>query len=81
MDWIGTETFQLRSSAFAEVFAWRKTIEGFDAAPEIVGAHEVGQMCFEPPVTVAVIAFDGSFLDFPVHALDLAVGPWVLDFG
>jgi hypothetical protein len=32
-------------------------------------------------VAVVVIALDGGFLDGPVHAFDLAVGPRMLDFG
>lgn len=30
-------------------------------------------------VAVVMVAFDGCLLDCPVHALDLAIGPGVLD--
>ncbi|OAV55675.1 hypothetical protein A6U98_29890 [Rhizobium sp. WYCCWR10014] len=32
-------------------------------------------------VTVVMIAFDGGFLDCPVHSFDLTVGPGVIGFG
>lgn len=38
-------------------------------------------MCFELLMAVVVEALDGRFLDGPVHAFDLAIGPWMLDLG
>ena len=37
--------------------------------------------CVSSRVTIVMVAFDGGFLDGPVHALDLAVGPGMLDLG
>ncbi len=38
-------------------------------------------MIFELFVALVMIAFDGRFLDCPVHAFDLTIGPRMLDFG
>lgn len=38
-------------------------------------------MIFELVVTVVMVAFDGRFLDRPVHAFDLPIGPRMLDLG
>jgi len=38
-------------------------------------------MTFAPFVTVIMGALDGGFLACPVHALDLTIGPGMLDFG
>lgn len=37
------------------------------------------KVCLELIVSVIMIALDGRFLDRPVHALDLAIGPGMLD--
>ena len=38
-------------------------------------------MGFELIVSIIVIALDGGFLDRPVHAFDLTIGPGMLDLG
>ena len=38
-------------------------------------------MAAEPIVAVVVVSLDDRVLDRPVHALDLAVGPWMVRFG
>ena len=38
-------------------------------------------MNFELIVSVVIVALDGRFLDRAVHALDLAIRPWMLDLG
>jgi len=60
---------------FADVFEGREALEGLQPAPIIVGVDEVVEAGFELPVTVIVIAFDGRFLDRPVHPFDMPVGP------
>src|SRR4029077_16291949 len=47
----------------------------------IVSVDEVSEVIFELSVTIVMVASDGRFLDRPVHALDLTVGPRVLDLG
>ena len=47
----------------------------------VVGTDEVGQVCFELIVSIVMIALDGGFLDCAVHALDLTIGPGMLDLG
>lgn len=38
-------------------------------------------MIFKLPVSVVVIAPDGSLLERSVHPLDLAIGPWMVGLG
>ncbi len=47
----------------------------------VVGVDEVGKVSFELIVSIVMVAFDGRFLDRAVHALDLAIGPGMLDLG
>lgn len=54
---------------------------GFQPAAEVVGADEVGEVRFELPMVVIMIAFDSSVFDRAVHPLDLTIGPGMLDFG
>jgi hypothetical protein len=78
---IENESFWLRSPAFADVFVGSEALQCFEPPPVIVGVDEVGEVALELVVTVIVITFDGGFFDRPVHALDLAVGPRMLDLG
>ena len=48
---------------------------------EVVGGDEVVEMPSELIVVVVVEALDGCVLDGPVHALDLTVGPWMVEPG
>ena len=81
MDWIEFESFWLFCPDFADVFVGREAIEGFEPSSVVVSVDEVRQMGFELLMAVIVVAFDGGFLNGPVHALHLPVGPWMPDFG
>ena len=59
----------------------RKPFEDLEAASEVVGRHEVGQMRSELLVTVVLIAIDRRFLEGTVHALDLTIRPRAVGFG
>ena len=59
----------------------RKPFEDLEAASEVVGRHEVGQMRSELLVIVVVIAIDRRFLEGTVHPLDLTIRPRVIGFG
>lgn len=67
--------------AFADVFAGREASEGLEPLGEIVGRDEVGEVFTQLVVGFVIEAFDGRFLDRPVHAFDLAVGPRMLGLG
>lgn len=75
MDRIEPESFGLFCPAFANEFVWCEAFEGLEATTEIVAGDEVSQMLPKLIMTVVIIALDGSVLDRPVHALDLAIGP------
>ena len=47
-------------------------LQGFEAARVVVSVDEVGKVPLEHLVAVVVIAFDGSFLDGPIHPLELS---------
>ena len=81
MEWIESEPFGFGCPDFADVFIRGEALEGLQPPAKIVGADEVCEMGIELLVAVVVIALDGGFLDGPVHAFDLTVGPWVLDLG
>ncbi len=77
MDRIHLETFGLICPAFADKFVRCEAFERLEPSPEIVGVDEVGKISFQLCVIVVVKMLDGCFLDRSVHALDLAIGPWV----
>jgi hypothetical protein len=81
MEWIESEPFGFGCPDFADVFIPGEAFEGLQPPAKIVGADEVCEMGIELLVAVVVIALDGGFLDGPVHAFDLTIGPWVLDLG
>ena len=60
---------------FADGFVGREATQGLQAAGEVVGRHEVGEMPAEFVVALVVEALDGRLLDSSVHALDLAIRP------
>ena len=66
---------------FHDEFVGRQTLESFEPAGIVVCVDEVGEVGFELLMPVVMVALDGGFFDRPVHALDLSVGPRVLDFG
>jgi hypothetical protein len=81
MVWIEVEAFWLVCPAFADELIGRQAFEGFQSAAEIVGVDEVLEVGFELVMAVIMIAFDGCFLDCPVHPFDLTIGPGMFDFG
>ena len=81
MDWIDDESIRLCSPSFADELVGREPFEGLQSAAEIIGVDEVLEMAAQLVVVVIVEAFDGCFLDGSVHALDLSVGPGMLDLG
>lgn len=81
MDWIDDESTRLKSPLLADELVGCEALECLQSSPEIVGVDEVGKMLFQLCVIVVVEALDGSFLDGPVHSLDLSVSPGVLHLG
>jgi hypothetical protein len=59
----------------------REAAQGLETAAIVVGVDEVVEVGGQLVVAVVVVAFDGRLLDRPVHPLDLAVGPRVLQLG
>ena len=47
----------------------------------VVGIYEQIKVSAQLFVVIIMVAFDGGFLDCPVHALDLAVRPRMVGFG
>ena len=78
---IEAESFGLFCPAFANEFVRREAFECLEATTEIVAGDEVSQMLPKLVMTVVIIALDGSVLDRPVHALDLAIGPRMFRHG
>jgi hypothetical protein len=62
---------------------WVKSKSVWVVGPEFadVGCDEVRQVRFELFVRVIEEAFDGGFLDGPVHPFDLSVGPGMVGLG
>src|ERR1700675_4221683 len=81
MEWIESESIWLFCPCIADEIVWGETLEGLEPAAEVVGADEVSEMRFELLGVVVMIALDGGFLDGAVHALDLTVGPRMLQLG
>jgi hypothetical protein len=75
------ESFWLGSPAFADVFVGCEALQGLQPPSVVVGGDEVGKVSFELIVSIVMVALDGRFLDRAVHALDLAIGPGMLDLG
>jgi len=65
----------------ADVLVRREAFQGLEPSSVIVSSNEVGEVALELVVTIVVIAFDCRFLDSSVHALDLTIGPRMLDLG
>ena len=80
MEWIEPELIRVFCPAFANVFVRRQPSEGFEPLREIIGSQEGCEMVFQLGMAVVVEAFDGGFLDCPVHPFNLSVGPGVLHF-
>ena len=80
MGWIDDESFWLCSPDFADVFVRCEATEGLESSPEIIGCHEVVEVCPQLLMTIVMEAFDGCFLDCPVHPLNLTVRPGMIGF-
>ena len=71
----------LGSPAFTDVFVRRESLQGLRPPSVVASINEVGKVIFELIVSIVMIALDGRFFDCSVHALDLAIRPWMLDLG
>ena len=79
MDRIDLESLCLGCPLFAHELLRRQAVQSLEPAGEVVGIDEVGEVLAQLCVIVVMDAFDSGFLDGPVHALDLSVGPGMLD--
>ena len=79
--WVNSESFWLFGPASVDVLVWRKAAEGFKPPGIVVGGDEVREVCTELIVIGVVVSPNGSLLDGPVHSLDLAVRPRVINLG
>lgn len=78
MDRIDNESFRLRYPSFADEFVGREPLQGLETATKVVRGDDVLEMGSKLIMAIMVEALDGRVLDRAVHALDLAVGPWML---
>ncbi len=81
MERIEVETAWLICPCLADSFVGREAFEGLEAAAEIVGVDEVGQVAAEVVAGFVMEAFDGRLFEGSVHPFDLTVGPWVSRLG
>ena len=77
MDRIEPEAFRFFCPLFADELVRREPLEGLEPAAEVVSGNEVVKVLSELGMIFVVIALDRSFLDRPVHSLDLAICPWM----
>ena len=81
MERVERESYWFGCPCFADGFVGGETLEGLQSAAEVVGVDEVVEVPAELVVGVVVEALDGGFLDRPVHAFDLTVGPGMARLG
>src|SRR5215210_300783 len=81
MDWIESESIGLDCPGSADELVGCEAFEGLEAASEVVGSDEVGEVRFELLVVIVMEALNGGLLEGPVHSLDLTVRPRVLHLG
>jgi hypothetical protein len=81
VEWIWFESFRLVCPAPADELVGREAFEGLEAAGKIVCIDEVIEMLPELCVVAIVVALNSGFFDGAVHPFNLAIGPWVFDFG
>lgn len=67
-----------KSPAFADIFVGCEALQGLPATER---SDEIGKVSFELIASIVIVALDDRFLDRAVHALDLAIGPGMLDLG
>ena len=66
---------------FADALVEREAFQGLEAAGEVVGLDEGGEVRPELVVVLVVVTPDGGLVDGPVHSLDLPIGPRVPRLG
>lgn len=81
MGWIEGKSLGFDCPSFADVFEGCEALECLQPQPIIVGVDEVVEVCSQLGMAVVMVAFDGGFLDRPVHSFVLSIGTGVLDLG
>jgi len=81
MGWIYSDLFWLFCPDFADVIIRYQTFECLEAAGVNIRVNEVVGMVAKLIMIIVIIPLNGRFLDRPVHALDLTIGPLVSNFG
>ena len=81
MERVERESFRLDCLGFASGFERCEALEGLQSSVEVVGFDEVAKMAAELVVHFIVEALDSRFLERPVYAFKLAVGPRVPRLG
>ena len=81
MDWVECKSVWVVGPEFADGFVGCEAAKGLESPGEVVGCDEGRQVRFELFVGVIEEAFDGGFLDGPVHPFDLSVGPGMVGLG
>jgi hypothetical protein len=81
MVWNEFEALWLFCPESAAGFVGRKSFAGLEPSGEVVGGDEVCEVTAQLIVSLGEETLDGGFFEGSIHALDLAVGPWVLGFG
>ena len=81
MDWVKSKSVWVVGPEFADAFVGCEASKGLESPGKVVGCDEVRQVRFELFVRVIEEAFDGGFLDGPVHPFDLSVGPGMVGLG
>ena len=81
MGWVECKSVRFILPAFTDEFICGKSSEGFEPTGEVVSGNEVVEVNSELFPAVIVVALDGGFLDGPVHAFDLSVGPGMVGLG
>lgn len=74
---IECESLGLGRPGFADGFVGCAAFERLQSSAEVVYVDEVVEVSAELVVGVVVEAFDGCFLERPLHSFDLAIGPRV----
>jgi len=80
VDWVECKFVWVVDPESADGFVECEAAKGLESASEVVGC-DVRQVRFELFVRVIEEAFDGGFLDGPVHPFDLSVGPGMVGLG
>ena len=69
VDWVECKSVWVVDPEFADGFVRCEAPKVLESPSEVVDCDEVGQVRFELFVRVIKEAFDGGFLDGPVHPL------------